>query len=271
LFTSFESNQRASAQYAEKTALEDERELDVLYMNFGNYRTILGRSTFVYFDRDAINLEIDILSKIADLEKDPREKKNIEEIVKSYHDNQKKLEEELELETLDYKLKYLKNKDLLLSIFPASNVEYTKTEIIKLLSLKLNLDNSESEKFFQDLTEGKTKIIFKHERKAKYFPKDIEYLSEVNKEKIRSLVEEYATLMEVNNNKFPTFEAFIKSYIRTAGKPAAASNYILLSKGWELNNFEKTNFDEIFRETFKDGIETFWYSEWHIKRLAKIN
>jgi len=57
--------------------------------------------------------------------------------------------------------------------------------------------------------------------------------------------------MEMDNNKFPTFEEFIKSYIRTAGKAAAEKHLKLLGKGWELNGHGTINdYNAILRRLF---------------------
>ena len=58
-------------------------------------------------------------------------------------------------------------------------------------------------------------------------------------------------MMEMDNNKFPTFEEFIKSYIKTAGKAAAEKHLKLLGKGWELNGHGTINdYNAILRKLF---------------------
>ena len=82
-------------------------------------------------------------------------------------------------------------------------------------------------------------------------PDEVPELTKQQEQRIKELVEDYTTMMEMDNNKFPTFEEFIKSYIRTAGKAAAEKHLKLLGKGWELNGHGTINdYNAILRKLF---------------------
>jgi hypothetical protein len=84
-----------------------------------------------------------------------------------------------------------------------------------------------------------------------YQPDEIPSLTKEQEEKIKDLIESYATTMEIDNNKFPTFEELVKSYIRTVGKEKAEKHLKLLGTGWELNGYGTINdYNAILRKLF---------------------
>lgn len=71
-------------------------------------------------------------------------------------------------------------------------------------------------------------------------------------EQLKDLVLDYVETMESEDGKFPTFEEFVKSFIKNVGKQQAEDYLKALGKGWELNGYGKiTNYDAIVNKLFK--------------------
>jgi predicted NAD-dependent protein-ADP-ribosyltransferase YbiA (DUF1768 family) len=84
-----------------------------------------------------------------------------------------------------------------------------------------------------------------------YQPDEIPTLTKEQEEKIKDLIESYVNTMEIDNNKFPTFEELVKSYIRTVGKEKAEKHLKLLGTGWELNGYGTiSDYNAILRKLF---------------------
>ena len=96
-----------------------------------------------------------------------------------------------------------------------------------------------------------TSAQFQEQEEESNQPDEVPDLTKQQEQRIKELVEDYTLMMEMDNNKFPTFEEFIKSYIKTAGKAAAEKHLKLLGKGWELNGHGTINdYNAILRKLF---------------------
>jgi hypothetical protein len=72
-------------------------------------------------------------------------------------------------------------------------------------------------------------------------------------EKLKELVSDYAEIMESENDRFPTFEEMMKSFIKNVGRKQAEAYIKSLGKGWELNGYGKiSNYDALVTKLFKD-------------------
>ena len=84
-----------------------------------------------------------------------------------------------------------------------------------------------------------------------YQPDEVPTLTKQQEEKIKDLIESYVNTMEIDNNKFPTFEELVKSYIRTVGKEKAEKHLKLLGTGWELNGYGTiSDYNAILKKLF---------------------
>jgi len=93
-----------------------------------------------------------------------------------------------------------------------------------------------------------------------YDPDEISYepdeikkdLSAEVKEQVREQVESYVISLEGDLGRTPTFEEFIKDYIKNGGRTNTDKLFNVLIKGWELNNYPKSDYSSIYNKLFKD-------------------
>jgi predicted NAD-dependent protein-ADP-ribosyltransferase YbiA (DUF1768 family) len=114
--------------------------------------------------------------------------------------------------------------------------------------------NKQSNPLFEVVTITKPNLTSNQpmeEGDVSYQPDEVPTLTKEQEEKIKDLIESYVNTMEIDNNKFPTFEELVKSYIRTVGKEKAEKHLKLLGTGWELNGYGTiSDYNAILKKLF---------------------
>jgi len=81
-------------------------------------------------------------------------------------------------------------------------------------------------------------------------PKVLAKMSEAQKLAIGESIKGMYQAMQSKDGKKPTFQEFVKKYAEKTTPEQAEEYYNMLSLGWELNNFAKTNFVNAYKEIF---------------------
>ena len=80
------------------------------------------------------------------------------------------------------------------------------------------------------------------------------YITNEDEEKIRIVVKNVYDVIYKTKAKEPTFEELIVHFINYGGIDVAVKQFNAYKLGWELNNFERTNYNEVFMKFFRDYV-----------------
>lgn len=80
-------------------------------------------------------------------------------------------------------------------------------------------------------------------------------IPEATKEALKSFTADYVGSLAEDLRRTPTFEDFVRDYIKTQSKGAADKQYNGLVKGWQLNGFTSVDYDKVYNQIFRDRKE----------------
>ena len=71
-------------------------------------------------------------------------------------------------------------------------------------------------------------------------------------EAVRNFTADYAGSLAQELGRNPSFEDFVRDYVKTQGKQIADKQYNGLVAGWEANNFTPANYAQVYNQIFRD-------------------
>ncbi len=150
LFDNFESEQYKSANWSKENGSDRK----------GFYTIIFDSLIFVYNDWAIEDFKKSIIDEVSRIESNSEEKSKMGNYIKKYDEIENRFNELKESKYLEMESKYYKYKNILISIFPNSDVKLNKDELISLIITNLNITEEESNEIFNKLTDSESGIIF---------------------------------------------------------------------------------------------------------------
>lgn len=74
-------------------------------------------------------------------------------------------------------------------------------------------------------------------------------------EPLRNFTRDYTLSLGEDLKRTPSFEDFVRDYIKTQGREVTDRQYNGLVKGWELNGFTPANYSQVYNQIFRDRKE----------------
>lgn len=121
---------------------------------------------------------------------------------------------------------------------------------------EINQERSDiAQKITDSLINEKEQDFTKLEEQELFEPASTGEITPQQREKLRTSVSDYYESLKADVNKDPSFQEFVRDFIRHNGKETTDRIYNALSEGWKANDYKAVDFDKAYNEIFRDRKE----------------
>lgn len=112
-----------------------------------------------------------------------------------------------------------------------------------------------AEKITSSIIDEKTKDFTQLEEQELFEPASTGEITPQQKEKLRTSVSDYYESLKSDIKKEPSFQEFVRDFIRHNGKETTDRIYNALTEGWKANDYTEVDFNKAYNEIFRDRKE----------------